>query len=88
MALFKWKPEALLDLEKLDTVIVKRILKKMEWLEENFDYVVPEKLKATPKNTYKFRIGDYRIIYTIEKNMVFIVQVDHRRDVYKNLRDG
>ncbi len=85
MVLFRWGGGALLDLEKLDFIIAKRILGKMGWFEENFDDIIPEKLKGVP-DTYKFRVGDYRIIYTFESEVVFILQVAHRRDVYKNLR--
>jgi mRNA interferase RelE/StbE len=37
------------------------------------------------KDLYRVRTGDYRIIYTIKDNqlLVFVVQVGHRRDVYR-----
>jgi mRNA interferase RelE/StbE len=37
------------------------------------------------KNSYRIRVGIYRIIYTIEDNIltVEIVKIDHRSNVYK-----
>ena len=32
---------------------------------------------------YKFRIGDYRVIYMIEDESISIQAVGHRRDIYK-----
>ncbi|MDR2425530.1 MAG: type II toxin-antitoxin system RelE/ParE family toxin, partial [Prevotellaceae bacterium] len=38
------------------------------------------------ENTYRIRVGIYRIIYTIEDNIltVEIVKIDHRNKVYKS----
>ncbi|MBY0538761.1 type II toxin-antitoxin system RelE/ParE family toxin [Patescibacteria group bacterium] len=33
---------------------------------------------------YKLRIGDYRVIYFVKNNEVFIITIGHRRDVYHN----
>jgi mRNA interferase RelE/StbE len=37
------------------------------------------------ENLWRVRQGDYRIIYSIEENVlvVYIVKVGHRKDVYK-----
>lgn len=42
-----------------------------------------KKLKGRPG--YRIRIGDFRVIYRIEDNVltVFILTVGHRRDVYE-----
>ncbi len=36
---------------------------------------------------YRLRIGNYRVLYEIEKSakVIFIVKVGHRKEVYKNL---
>ena len=36
------RPEAVKDLEQLDSTVARRILKKLNWLKENFDLIVPE----------------------------------------------
>lgn len=41
---------------------------------------------AGEDNLYRIRVGDYRIIYTINDDQLFIlvVKVGHRRDVYRS----
>jgi mRNA interferase RelE/StbE len=31
---------------------------------------------------YKLRIGDYRVIYFLKKNIVHVVAIGHRREIY------
>ena len=42
-----------------------------------------KKLKG--EDAYRIRVGDYRIIYEIEDNIILVtvVSVGHRKDVYK-----
>jgi mRNA interferase RelE/StbE len=42
-----------------------------------------KRLVGPLKGKLSLRIGDYRIIYKIEKTTVFILTINHRRDVYK-----
>ena len=32
---------------------------------------------------YRFRIGDYRIIFDVKDNVAMILKVGHRKDIYK-----
>jgi mRNA interferase RelE/StbE len=43
-----------------------------------------KKLKGEFKGVYRFRIGDYRLFYTIEerKKLVFIIDIESRQDAY------
>jgi mRNA interferase RelE/StbE len=34
-------------------------------------------------DTWRYRIGKYRIFYIIEKQIVSIISIDHRKDAYK-----
>jgi mRNA interferase RelE/StbE len=45
-----------------------------------------EKLSTLEK--YRIRVGDYRVVYTIDDTIVtvFVVKVGHRRDVYRRKR--
>ena len=38
-------------------------------------------------NLWRIRVGDYRIVYTIEdqKLMVLVVRIAHRKDVYRDM---
>lgn len=41
-------------------------------------------------NLYRIRIGNYRIIYSIQDNqlLVLVVKIGHRRDVYQVINRG
>lgn len=45
-------------------------------------------LKLTSSESYRIRVGNYRIIYEIEdgKLIVEIYNIAHRKDVYKNIK--
>ena len=83
MIKIEWTENAIKDLEKIDKTIIKRILKKISWLSDNFEMVTPEPLTGNFKGTYKLRVGDWRIIYTIEYNAILIQFVGHRKEIYK-----
>ena len=36
-------------------------------------------------NLYRIRVGDYRVIYQVEKRLVLVtvIRIGHRRDVYR-----
>jgi len=55
----------------------------LDWYARNFDTIVPEPLSGNFVGTYKFRIGDWRIIYVIEGETLVIHFVGHRKEVYK-----
>jgi mRNA interferase RelE/StbE len=44
-----------------------------------------KKLKGELEGIYRYRTGRYRIFYTIDedKKMIFIIDIDDRKDVYK-----
>ena len=78
-------PHAETDLSRLDKSIAQRVLKKLQWLAVNFEIITPERLSGKLQSVYKFRIGDYRILYTFarEKQQIIVHFVRHRREVYK-----
>lgn len=71
------------ELKALHTSIALRIGKRLITLGENPRPAQSKKLKETA--FYRLRMGDYRIIYTIDdKNRkVNILAIGHRRDVYR-----
>jgi mRNA interferase RelE/StbE len=40
-----------------------------------------------PDNIFRVRVGDYRILYTVEhqKMIVLVLTIGHRRDIYRQL---
>ena len=69
-------------LAKLDMQTAKRIDKKLrEISHEPFLYVI----KLASLELYKLRVGDYRVLMSIQKEklIIMIVEISHRRNVYK-----
>ena len=44
-----------------------------------------EPLRYSMKGYRKLRVGDFRIIYKIEKQFVVILKIGHRKEVYRKL---
>jgi mRNA interferase RelE/StbE len=85
LANIEWNEDAVKDLAKLDKPVAQRILKKINWLSGNFEKVTPEPLIGEFKGTFKLRIGDWRVIYTIENYTLVIQFIGHRRNIYNIL---
>ena len=52
---------------------------------ENFEAITPEPLTGQWQGVFKLRVGDYRVLYTCdrEKQKITVHFVRHRREVYK-----
>jgi len=76
--------EAIADLSKIDRANQLRIAKKIKWLGENFEQLTPLSLTGNLSGYFKLRIGDYRVIYTINQSekVTTIQQIGHRREIY------
>ena len=70
--------------EKLTQIVRERVVKKINWLAENFEQVNPQPLTAELSGFFKLRVGDYRVIYELncEEKIIFIDRIGHRREVY------
>jgi len=42
-----------------------------------------KKLYGYEPNTWRYRIGKYRLFYIIEKQVISMISMDHRKDAYK-----
>ncbi len=78
-------PQAEEDLAHLDKAIAKNIANKIDWLSQNIEYIIPSPLKGKFKGKYKLRVGNWRIVYSVEheSQVITIYAVRHRREVYK-----
>jgi mRNA interferase RelE/StbE len=59
--------EASRELAGLDKPVRSRIVDRLRWLSENLDRITPLPLTGDLAGFYKFRIGDFRIIYEIQR---------------------
>ena len=76
---------AIEDLERQDRSVGARIVKRLQWLAQNFDSIRPEPLTGNLTGFFKFRVGDYRVIYEIlaEEREIVVHAIGHRRDIYR-----
>lgn len=79
-------PAAGRQIRKLDRNTQKRILARIEKLEEDPRPHDASKLQS-PEDLYRVRVGDYRIVYQVEDDrlIILIVRVGNRREVYRSL---
>lgn len=81
----EYLPAAVRALRKLPRNLQKRIVARIEALATN-----PRAhgtVKLAGQEAYRARVGDYRIIYAVadERLVVLIVDIGHRREVYRGL---
>lgn len=70
------------DIGRLDSKTKERIGKTLlRFVEDPLKYA--EKLSDPALGTYRFRIGDYRVIFDIEGNDIVVLRVGHRREIYR-----
>ena len=82
----KIKKTALKDLNNLDNEIFIKIDKAILSLKENSHPIQSQKLKGKT-NQYRLRLGNYRILYEINKitKSITIYRIKHRQSAYKGI---
>ena len=78
------KKDSLKILSKIDPIDAKKIRDRIRLLADNPRHIGAIKLSGE-ENTYRSRVGDYRIIYNIydAKVLVMVINVGHRKDIYQ-----
>ena len=70
------------DLRKLDKAVRNRIGKTMlQYRAAPLKHA--EKLTGEKLGMYRFRIGDYRVVFDIVGNDVVVLRVGHRKEIYR-----
>jgi mRNA interferase RelE/StbE len=79
-----WKKSAVKDLQKLPPEIARNIFALVSALA---DEPRPHNCKKliSLANHYRMRVGDYRVVYRIEDEILVIeiIRIGHRKDVYR-----
>ena len=70
------------DILKLDRLAQRRLARKMEELAED-PFRQSKKIHDPALGSYRFRIGDYRVIFDLDGLKIIILRVGHRREVYR-----
>ena len=79
----EFRPAALRELRKIDRAMHPRIHGAIALLAQ--DPRPPASRFLRGREGYRLRVGDYRIIYTIDNGnlLIVVVTIGHRRDVYQ-----
>ena len=79
----EWKESAIKEIERLEKLIAYRIYKKIEELKQDPFSKDIKRLKGA--NYYRLRVGDYRVIFSIENSIITILKVGHRKNIYDRM---
>jgi len=77
------KESAVKELYVIPQKDLKKILEKIQSLSNNPG---PQGfLKLTDQENYRIRVGNYRILYSIEDDIltIYVVQIGHRKNIYR-----
>jgi len=82
----EFKKSAAKTLRKLPQSFQKRIIDKISEIENSPPPSVETKLKGN-NPFHRIRVGDYRIIYEIQNDIlvILVIKIGHRKDIYKHL---
>lgn len=83
---YLFKPSALRSLKKFPKQIQKRLIAKIDFYANSDNPLkYAETLKDKTLGEFRFRIGDYRIIFDVDnKNRsLIILLIGHRKDIYR-----
>ena len=73
---------AVKDIEKLTTDVKSQIGIKLNELKNN-PFYNSRKLQNPIIGNYRFRVGDYRIIFDLDQDKIVILRIGHRKDIYR-----
>lgn len=76
-----FKPKAIKDLDSINNNGRQKILTKIELMESDLPGDIKKLTNFTPE--YRLRVGNYRVLFEIEKENVIIYRILHRKDSYK-----
>lgn len=79
-----WEVKAEASLQKLDFSTARKIKFRVETYLIKNPLKLGKPLKNEWRGHYRYRYGDYRVIYQIKNQelIILIVEVDHRKQVY------
>lgn len=76
--------EAKRDVKHLDVHTFQRIKKKLKWyLSHDDPLVFADQLTDFRLGEYRYRVGDYRIIFDLEGDLMTVTRIGHRKEIYR-----
>ncbi|MEA1913775.1 MAG: type II toxin-antitoxin system RelE/ParE family toxin [Campylobacterota bacterium] len=78
----EYDPKALKQLQKMDKSIALKILDGIEEFSTNPVLTKIKKLKTPFDGAYRLRVGDYRVVFFQENDLMLVSKIAHRKQVY------
>jgi mRNA interferase RelE/StbE len=79
-----YKKPAVREIQRLPAQVRKRLKIKLEWFASQADPREFSKPLTKPADAqYRFRVGNYRVLFDIEDHKIVVLYIQHRREVYR-----
>lgn len=87
-SLVRYSPAARKTLLRLDGLLAKRIIAKVDFFASAENPLESAKSLSGPlAGFYRYRVGDYRVIFAFDAsgavNILDILKIQHRKDIYR-----
>ena len=80
----RYKKPAAEDVQALSPQIKKRLGEKLAFFAGQKNCLEFAKTLTKPADAqYRFRVGDFRILFDLEGDNIVVLRIQHRREVYK-----
>ena len=71
-------------MKKLPKQVQRRIISKLEYFSiQDNPLVFATPIVGNGPGSYRFRIGEYRVVFDVKEDWIIVTVVGHRREVYK-----
>ena len=79
-----YKKPAAKEISKLPDHIKKRLKAKLEWfIDQDNPLEFAQPLTKPADAQYRFRVGNFRLLFDVEDNKIVVLHIQHRREVYR-----
>lgn len=80
----EFKKLAQKDVQRIDRVSQRRIIQKIKFFMSQEDPLVyAKRLVGKREGNYRWRVGAYRIVFDVDTNIVIVLRIQHRSEVYR-----
>ncbi len=76
---------ALKDLRNIEKKDTQKIILAVQKYANGNPLIEAKKLQGNFDGLYRYRVGNYRVIFEINNNKIYILKIKHRRDIYRRL---
>ena len=84
MIRYEFTPKSVKQFRKLDKQVQFKILEKLDYYCSTPDPLVhADPISDKELGGYRFRIGDYRVVFDIKDDLITIQKVGDRKDIYR-----